>query len=307
VGFSCQLHASFATTIHSVMALVPLLKLLDVAVSASLWTDCIASGTFSVAMVLAWVAVKSVYEPFVSLVLLLITHGWCTVRRDMPRAASLTVLAAVCMLYVALALNFLYAGKYWWLAAAAKLAVMMFALSAARGFVLDLTERIQSMGSDDFTELRSQTRCKKEMFVRVAWVVCIYCVSQVIDSTVLQQVWQGPEAWKSHACDQAIDALMVIATGYIFRPKQPGSGVAGRSRFFLDVSHADDNGRRHVPFYEMSPITSLEVPRENHVEPPSSAVVVINPSSGAGDWSSPQYAVGQRLDRAERDRRNPAR
>eukprot|EP01048_Picozoa_sp_COSAG05_P001371 COSAG05_NODE_46_length_25233_cov_40.235741_9_plen_372_part_00 len=108
VGFSCQLHASFATTIHSVMALVPLLKLLDVAVSASLWTDCIASGTFSVAMVLAWVAVKSVYEPFVSLVLLLITHGWCTVRRDMPRAASLTVLAAVCMLYVALALNFLY-------------------------------------------------------------------------------------------------------------------------------------------------------------------------------------------------------
>ena len=183
---------------------------------------------------------------------------------------------------------------------------MMFALSAARGFVLDLTERIQSMGSDDFTELRSQTRCKKEMFVRVAWVVCIYCVSQVIgmlcwlvatalccscdywyafvDSTVLQQVWQGPEAWKSHACDQAIDALMVIATGYIFRPKQPGSGVAGRSRFFLDVSHADDNGRRHVPFYEMSPITSLEVPRENHVEPPSSAVVVINPSSGAGDW-----------------------
>ena len=108
VGLSCQLHASFATTIHSVMALVPLLKLLDVAVSATLWTDCVASGTFSVAMVLAWVAVKSVYEPFISLTLLLIAHGWCTVRRDMPRATSLTVLAAVCSLYVALAVNFLY-------------------------------------------------------------------------------------------------------------------------------------------------------------------------------------------------------
>ena len=57
---------------------------------------------------------------------------------------------------------------------------MMFASSAARKLILDLTERLQTMGSDDFMELRSQTQCKKEMFGRVAWVVWIYCVLQMI-------------------------------------------------------------------------------------------------------------------------------
>lgn len=84
IALSCQLHSSFATTIHSVMAVVPVLKLFDVVISAWLWTDCVAKGTFSTSAVLAWVAIRSLYEPFFMLIFLLIANGWCILRRDMP-------------------------------------------------------------------------------------------------------------------------------------------------------------------------------------------------------------------------------
>jgi hypothetical protein len=108
IALSCQVHASFATTIHSVMTVVPVIKLLECVICGWLWTDCVASGTFSVATVLAWVAVRSLYEPFLLLVLLLIAHGWCTLRRDMPRATALAILAAITVLYIVLAFNFLH-------------------------------------------------------------------------------------------------------------------------------------------------------------------------------------------------------
>eukprot|EP01043_Picozoa_sp_COSAG02_P059051 COSAG02_NODE_7454_length_3006_cov_3.264534_4_plen_331_part_00 len=110
IALSCQVHSSFATTIHSVMTVVPVLKVLDVVISAWLWTDCVASGKFSTPAVLAWVAIRSLYEPFFMLVFLLIANGWCILRRDMPRSTSITISVVITSLYLVLALNFLYAG-----------------------------------------------------------------------------------------------------------------------------------------------------------------------------------------------------
>ena len=111
IALSCQVHSSFATTIHSVMTVVPVLKVLDVVISAWLWTDCVASGKFSTPAVLAWVAIRSLYEPFFMLVFLLIANGWCILRRDMPRSTSIIISVVITSLYLVLALNFLYAGQ----------------------------------------------------------------------------------------------------------------------------------------------------------------------------------------------------
>jgi hypothetical protein len=111
IALSGQMHSSFATTIHSVMTVIPVLKVMDVAISAWLWTDCVASGTFSTSAVLAWVAIRSLYEPFFMLIFLLIANGWCILRRDMPRTTSLTISVVITSLYLVLALNFLYAGE----------------------------------------------------------------------------------------------------------------------------------------------------------------------------------------------------
>eukprot|EP01052_Picozoa_sp_SAG31_P020515 SAG31_NODE_1546_length_7927_cov_29.239525_5_plen_269_part_00 len=113
VALSFQIHSAFATTIHSVMTVVPVLKLMDVLISAYLWMDCVDSGSFSIPAVLAWVAIRSLYQPFFMLMFLLLAHGWCILCREMSRAASMRISAVVSTLYICLALNFLYAGNYW--------------------------------------------------------------------------------------------------------------------------------------------------------------------------------------------------
>jgi hypothetical protein len=194
IALSCQVHSSFATTIHSVMTVVPVLKVLDVVISAWLWTDCVASGKFSTAAVLAWVAIRSLYEPFFMLVFLLIANGWCILRRDMPRSTSITISVVITSLYLVLALNFLYAGQpaslslillhcsvaqtnaaelragnFWWLVGTITVGTIVYSVIRVRGFVVYLTEKIDSMDPQAFQEMYSQVNNLDFAFYSALW------------------------------------------------------------------------------------------------------------------------------------------
>ena len=302
IALSCQIHASFATTIHSVMAVVPVLKLMDVAISAWLWTDCVASGTFSTSAVLAWVAIRSLYEPFFILIFLLIANGWCILRRDMSRATSLTISVVTSSLYVVLALNFLYAGNFWWLVGAMTVVTMVYSAVRVRGFVRELSDRMMAMDSEAFHEMHTQAQHKKGMFLRLERIVQLYLVVQIVDYAFVQHEWQGEHAWKSQVFEQLTEILVVTALGFTFRPKQPGSGEGGR--YFLEVgTEPGGGGRRQVPFYEMSPTSTAPDAASGAASPApgdgagggsgaSGAVVVVNPNS-ASSSAAQRFAVGQ--------------
>eukprot|EP01050_Picozoa_sp_SAG11_P005991 SAG11_NODE_447_length_9395_cov_4.121665_8_plen_106_part_00 len=102
------------------------------------------------------------------LMFLLLAHGWCILCRDMSRVASLRISAVVSTLYVCLALNFLYAGSFWWVVAVVTLSAVMYSMVKIQKFVKDLAERMAAMRSEvDFQEIYAQVAHKHTMFSRL--------------------------------------------------------------------------------------------------------------------------------------------
>ena len=296
IALSCQVHSSFATALHSVMAMVPVLKLFDVVISAYLWTDCVAKGTFSTSAVLAWVAIRSLYDPFFMLIFLLIANGWCILRRDMPRSTSLTISATITTLYLVLAVNFINAGNLWWLVGAITVSMIVYSVVCVRGFVKHLTENIETMDPENFQEMHTQAVHKRGMFVRLERIVQLYLVVQIVDCAYVQVEWQGEHAWKSQIFEQVVEILVVSAMGFVFRPKQAGAAAGGRGRYFLEAG-ADQagTGQRAVPFYEMSPVSAATRPQVGSASGSSpGAVVVVNPNRMSTSGPS-RYSVGQHV------------
>jgi len=252
--------------------------------------------------VLAWVAIRSLYEPFFMLIFLLIANGWCILRRDMSRATSLTISVVTSSLYVVLALNFLYAGNFWWLVGAMTVVTMVYSAVRVRGFVRELSDRMMAMDSEAFHEMHTQAQHKKGMFLRLERIVQLYLVVQIVDYAFVQHEWQGEHAWKSQVFEQLTEILVVTSLGFTFRPKQPGSGEGGR--YFLEVgTEPGGGGRRQVPFYEMSPTSTAPDTGSGGASPApgdgagggsgaSGAVVVVNPNS-ASSSAAQRFAVGQ--------------
>jgi hypothetical protein len=148
---------------------------------------------------------------------------------------------------------------------------------------------------------------KRGMLIRLQRIVQFYLVVQIVDYWFVQVEWQGEQAWKSQVFEQAVEIIVVTAMGFVFRPKQPGSGTGGRGRYFLEAG-ADQGGAsmRQVPFYEMSPVsadatssTGMDTPGGAQGRGPGGspgAVVVVNPNSGSVATSATQrYSVGQHV------------
>ena len=150
---------------------------------------------------------------------------------------------------------------------------------------------------------------KRGMFIRLQRIVQFYLVVQIVDYWFVQIEWQGDQAWKSQVFEQAVEIIVVTAMGFVFRPKQPGSGAGGRGRYFLDAG-ADQGGAltRQVPFYEMSPVSTPGRDSSGTENSRGSqgvgqgaggmpgAVVVVNPNSGSVATSATQrYSVGQHV------------
>ena len=93
------------------------------------------------------------------LMFLLLAHGWCILCRDMSRVASLRISAVVSTLYICLALNFLYAGNYWWVVTFVTLSAVGYSMAKIQGFRKDLAERMAVMQSEvNFQEIYTQVR-----------------------------------------------------------------------------------------------------------------------------------------------------
>jgi hypothetical protein len=286
IALSFQIHSNFATTIHSVMTVVPVLKLMDVVISAWLWMDCVDTGSFSIPAVLAWVAVRSLYQPFFMLMFLLLAHGWCILCRDMSRIASLRISLVVTALYLCLALNFVYAGSYWWLVATVTLSAIMYSMVKIQKFIQDLRERMASMQPEiNFQGIYAQVKHKHTMFSRLQKFVFVYFVLLFIDYAAVQQIWQQQQAWKAQMFDQSVQVFIVVSLGCLFRPKQAGTGDPG-ARFFLDSTDISSSGvRRPVPFYEMAEINGSQLVNAETVQIGEQgempAVVILNPGHGS--------------------------
>ncbi len=140
---------------------------------------------------------------------------------------------------------------------------------------------------------------KRGMLIRLQRIVQFYLVVQIVDYWFVQVEWQGEQAWKSQVFEQAVEIIVVTAMGFVFRPKQPGSGTGGRGRYFLEAG-ADQGGvsMRQVPFYEMSPV-SADARSSTAMDTPGGspgAVVVVNPNSGSVATSAThRYSVGQHV------------
>ena len=142
------------------------------------------------------------------------------------------------------------------------------------------------------------------MLIRLERIVQFYLVVQIVDYWFVQVEWQGGQAWKSQVFEQAVEIIVVTTMGFVFRPKQPGSG--GRGRYFLEAgAHQGGASMRQVPFYEMSPVstdrsstgmdTSVGAQGRGPGGSPG-AVVVVNPNSGSVAMSATQrYSVGQNV------------
>ena len=145
------------------------------------------------------------------------------------------------------------------------------------------------------------------MFIRLQRIVQFYLVVQIVDYAFVQVEWQGEQAWKSQVFEQTVEIIVVTAMGFVFRPKQPGSGAGGRARYFLEAG-ADPGGglMRQVPFYEMSPVSTPGRGAAGGAAgrgPSGSsgggggspgAVVVVNPNSTATN-ATQRYSVGQHV------------
>jgi hypothetical protein len=115
----------------------------------------------------------------------------------------------------------LAAGKYWWLASATTITIMAWVTSACKRHITDMVERLRvetTMGSDTFMELRDLTAGRLTMLRRVDVIVMAYLAFTILDSSILRQAWQGPQAWKSQVCEQVVELLVIASIGFTLRP-----------------------------------------------------------------------------------------